>query len=155
MHVEAWRETYQGLLPKTFLQSMRADIHVRRWQAMLSDPAPDQVVLVAEGPQGVVGYCSGGDSRFRLPGEAEIATLYLLRSAQKQGLGRSLVQHAARVLAARGAESLVISVLEDNANARGFYERLGGVAEAPRSGRGPGGVVYEVDYRWPAIAALT
>jgi ribosomal protein S18 acetylase RimI-like enzyme len=155
VHVRSWRETYQGLLPAQFLAAMSEDVHARRWRTALMEPGPDDVVLLAEGREGVVGYCSAGPSRFRLPGEAEIATLYVLRRAHGEGLGRRLVQDAARALAAHDAKSLVISVLEDNLNARAFYEHMGGRAEEPRADRGPGGLVYEVDYRWADIRALT
>lgn len=155
VHVRSWRETYAGLLPAPFLAAMNADVHARRWRTSLMEPGPDDVVLLAEGREGIVGYCSAGPSRFRLPGEAEIATLYVLRRAQGEGLGRRLVQDAARALAAHDARSLVISVLEDNLKARAFYAHLGGRAEEPRADRGPGGLVYEVDYRWPDIRALT
>lgn len=154
VHVGSWRETYPGLLPAAFLAAMSEDVHARRWSTTLRAPGPDEVVLLAEGREGVVGCCSAGPSRFRLPGEAEIATLYVLRRAQGEGLGRRLVQAAARALAAHDARSLVISVLEDNVKARAFYEHLGGQAEEPRADRGPGGLVYEVDYRWDDIGAL-
>lgn len=154
VHVKSWRETYQGLLPAPFLAAMNVEVHARRWRSALMNPGPDDVVLVAEGPDGVVGYCSAGPSRFRAAGEAEIATLYVLKSAQGEGLGRRLVQDAARALLAHDAHSLVISVLEDNQRARAFYEHLGGRADEPRADRGPGGLVYEVDYRWSDIRAL-
>jgi ribosomal protein S18 acetylase RimI-like enzyme len=154
VHVKSWRETYPGLLPAPFLAAMNEDVHARRWRVALMEPGPDDVVLLAEGRDGIVGYCSAGPSRFRLPGEAEIATLYVLRKAQGEGLGRRLVQDAARALAAHDAKSLVISVLEDNLKARAFYEHLGGRAEEPRADRGPGGLVYEVDYRWADIRTL-
>ena len=49
----------------------------------------------------------------------------------------------------------MISVLRDNIPARGFYEHLGGQAEAPRKEPGPGGLMYEVSYRWADIRTLT
>jgi hypothetical protein len=61
---------------------------------------------------------------------------------------------AVRALAAQGAQSLVISVLADNAHARGFYERLGGQADAPVQKPGPGGAVREVAYRWADLGRL-
>ena len=67
-------------------------------------------------------------------------TLYVLRSCQGRGVGRRLLADVARVLAANGAESLMLSVLRDNIPARAFYEHLGGKAEAPRREPGPGGV---------------
>jgi GNAT superfamily N-acetyltransferase len=87
--------------------------------------------------------------------EAEVATLYLVRSAQNRGLGSRLLRDAARALAAKGATSLVISVLQGNFGARGFYEHLGGVAEPARLEPGPGGgMFHEVAYRWADIRTL-
>lgn len=155
VHVTAWRETYQGLLPDAFLARLSPAAHARRWRWSLTHPGADEVTLVAAGRDGLVGYASGQNSRSKQPGEAEITTLYVLRAAQERGLGRSLVTETARVLAARGAESLMISVLRDNVRARGFYEHLGGVAEPARLEPGPAGVLHEVAYRWPNIGDLT
>jgi ribosomal protein S18 acetylase RimI-like enzyme len=156
VHVASWRETYVGLLPDAYLARMSVEAHARRWLWLLTRPAPQDVTLAADGPDGLVGYVSGGPSRRRRPGEAEVHTLYVLRRAQGSGLGRALLQGAARVLADQGFKSLAISVLRDNLSARGFYERLGGIAEASRPERGPaGGVLHEVYYVWPDITALT
>jgi ribosomal protein S18 acetylase RimI-like enzyme len=102
---------------------------------VLFRPGPDDVTLAAADRWGLVGYAQGGPSRRGAKGEAEVLTLYLVRSAQNRGLGGRLLADAARALAARGASSLVISVLRDNFGARGFYEHLGG--EADRRGWSP------------------
>ncbi len=155
VHVTAWRETYRGLLPDAFLARMSEAGYARRFARSLLHPKPDEVTLVAASRYGIVGYAAGGKSRSGAEGEAEIATLYVLRSAQGQGLGARLMADTARALAAQGAGALVISVLRDNIPARGFYEHLGGVAEAPRREPGPGGqLLYEVAYRWEDIRSL-
>ncbi|MBL8773485.1 MAG: GNAT family N-acetyltransferase [Phenylobacterium sp.] len=155
VHVAAWRETYKGLLPDAYLARMSEAAHARRFAHALTRPGPDEVTLAAADRWGLAGYAQGGPSRRRVEGEAEVATLYLLRAAQNQGLGRRLLRQTARALAAKGARSLVISVLRDNFAARGFYEHLGGEAEPAREEPGPGGGRYwEVAYRWPDIAAL-
>jgi ribosomal protein S18 acetylase RimI-like enzyme len=154
-HVTAWRETYKGLLPDAYLARMSQTAHARRFGHQLLHPGPDDVTLAIADRWRIVGYAQAGPSRRRLPGEAEVATLYLVREAQGRGLGRMLLAGTARALAARGASSLVISVLRDNAPARGFYEHLGGEAEAARLEPGPGGVMlYEVAYRWGDIGVL-
>jgi ribosomal protein S18 acetylase RimI-like enzyme len=155
VHVTSWRETYAGLLPEEFLDRMSVAGNARRFARALTFPAPLDVTLAAAEPGGLVGYASGGASRQRREGEAEIHTLYLLRRVQGAGLGRAMVKATARVLAANGARSLMISVLRDNVKARGFYESLGGVAEPARREPGPGGVLYEISYVWPDITALT
>jgi ribosomal protein S18 acetylase RimI-like enzyme len=155
VHVTAWRETYRGLLPDAFLARMSEPGFARRFARELSDPRGG-VTLAAGGRYGLVGYAQAGRSRRGLSGEGEIATLYLLRIAQGQGLGAELMAEAARALAAQGASSLMISVLRDNIPARRFYERMGGAPESPRQERGPGGaLLYEVAYLWPDIRVLT
>jgi ribosomal protein S18 acetylase RimI-like enzyme len=153
VHVEAWRETYPGLLPQVYLDRMSVATHARRWRYRLMNSG--EVTLVAETARGLAGYCSGdwerGGAR---PGEAEIATLYILRRAQRSGLGRRLLTATARALAARGATSLVIWVLRDNAGARRFYEKMGGTCERERDEPIAGGLVASVAYRWADISTL-
>lgn len=154
VHVASWRETYQGLLPESYLTRMSVPVYARRFRAALMRPSEREITLAAAERAGLVGYAAGGPSRAKRIGEAEITTLYVLRRAQGFGLGRRLVGDLARVFASNGAQSLMITVLRDNIPARGFYEHLGGKAEAPRREPGPGGVTYEVSYRWPDIGVL-
>ena len=154
VHVTAWRETYRGMLPDAFLARMSEISAARRFRHELTRPGPHDVVLAAINPYGPFGYVAGGPSRAGVEAEAEIATLYILRHAQGHGVGRRLLTDAARALAAHGAASLVITVLAQNERARGFYERLGGVADAPVERPGPGGRVLEVEYRWKDLATL-
>jgi ribosomal protein S18 acetylase RimI-like enzyme len=152
--VTSWRETYRGLLADAFLARMSEPGFARRFRRALTDPG-DSITLAAADRYGLVGYAQGGASRRGAPGEAEVATLYVLRQAQGQGLGGRLMSETARALAAQGATSLMISVLRDNIRARGFYEHLGGAPEAARQEPGPGGgLLYEVAYRWRDIREL-
>jgi len=155
VHVLSWRQTYRGLLPDGYLARLSVPAHTRRFAHALMRPGPDDVILALAHRGGVVGYAQGGPSRRGVEGEAEISTLYLLRDVQAQGLGRRLLADTTRALAARGAASLMISVLRDNLAARGFYEHLGGEAEAARMEPGPGGGrFWEVAYRWPEIGRV-
>jgi len=155
VHVTSWRETYRGLLPDSFLDRMSLAVNTRRFSKSLVKPAEHEITLAAAERDGIVGYVAGGPSRTRRAGEAEVTTLYVLRAHQGHDLGRRLLTAAARVFADQGAKSLMISVLRDNIPARGFYEHLGGEADTPRKEPGPGGLMYEVSYRWPDIRALT
>ncbi|HEX7885814.1 MAG TPA: GNAT family N-acetyltransferase [Phenylobacterium sp.] len=155
VHVTSWRETYRGLLPDAYLARMSEAIHARRFARSLVRPGPDDVTLAAADRQGIVGYAQGGPSRRGVADEAEVATLYLLKSAQGRGVGARLFTGMARALAAHGAQSLMVSVLRDNVAARGFYEHLGGEAEPARLEPGPGGAMrHEVTYRWRDIRRL-
>lgn len=155
VHVRSWRETYRGLLPDAYLARMSEATFTRRFRRALTYPGPNEVTLAAAAREDLLGYVQGGPSRAGVAGEAEIATLYVLRAAQGLGAGRRLMVGAARALAAQGARSLAVSVLRDNIRARGFYEHLGGEADAARPARGPGGaLLHEVTYRWADIGVL-
>jgi ribosomal protein S18 acetylase RimI-like enzyme len=149
VHVQAWRETYPGVLPAAYLARLSPAAHAHRWRSRLI--RADEVTLAVEGRDGLVGYASGEPSRTGASGEAEITTLYLLKQAQGLGVGRALLTATARVLAARDARSLVIWVLRENTRARAFYARQGGQLDGQRGESVGGGVVASVAYRWPDL----
>jgi ribosomal protein S18 acetylase RimI-like enzyme len=152
VHVQSWRETYAGILPQPYLDRMSVAVHARRWRVRLT--RTDEVTLVADSGDGLVGYCSGEWARERVDGEAEISTLYLLQGAQGLGIGRRLLTQTARALAARGARALKIRVLRDNPTARGFYEYLGGRCADERGELVAGRLTPAVAYRWPDLNAF-
>ncbi len=150
VHVRAWRETYQGLLPAAYLERMSVVTHARRFRAALMSASPREVLLVAEGAGGLVGYCGAAAA-----GEiGEIFTLYLVRRAQGRGFGGRMLVGAARGLAGLGARRLSVWVLEGNLRARAFYRHMGAGYAERRPARGFGGLI-EVRYDWADLAALT
>jgi len=155
VHVRAWRETYPGLLPQAYLAAMRAQIHAERWRRQLSGAGTGEVVLAVEGAHGLVGYSAAAPLKAadRLA-DAEVFTLYLLKSAQGRGLGARLLGAVASTLQAEGATSAVIWVLSENRAARAFYAHLGGRVLGERPVRGWGGGLKETAYRWDDIARL-
>jgi ribosomal protein S18 acetylase RimI-like enzyme len=154
VHIQAWRETYPGILPRGYLDRMSAPLHARRWRSRLM--RLNEITLVAEGPDGLVAYGSGEWARGQgETDEGEITTLYVLKAAQGTGLGRALLVGVARALAEQGAKSLVVWVLRENGRARAFYERLGGTVQETRREQVGGGMVASVAYRWPDIGVLT
>ena len=125
---------------------------MRVWRRLLTASPSPEIVLAAEGRDGLVGYCAGHS---RADGTlVEVSTLYLLRGAQKCGLGRQLLGAMARVFRDRGATSVILWVLNGNTAARGFYEHLGGQAVAERTAPGWGGGLRETAYSWTDIDRL-
>ena len=69
--------------------------------------------------------------------EAEILTLAVAPGARRQGLGRRLVEVAARQAAGQGAASLFLEVAADNAAALALYQGAGFEPVGRRSGYYP------------------
>jgi ribosomal protein S18 acetylase RimI-like enzyme len=154
VHVESWRTTYPGIMPQEHLDALSYADRERMWAKALRGDDPIQTTLyVAETDAGeIVGFVAGGSERAGDPDfRGEVYALYLLRSHQRRGLGRRLVQTFARRLAHDGHRTLLIWVNAQNP-ARGFYEALGGV-HARTGQREIRGVTYDdVGYGWDEAA---
>lgn len=126
VHVSAWREAYQGLLPAEFLASLPLAFRrrMRMWAALLG--ASDRPIFVAEATDhGVVGFVAASPPRDReLAGSGELSSIYLLRSYQRCGIGRALLERAFAVLRAGGYRSAYCWVIEHNPSVA-FYRRTG------------------------------
>lgn len=155
VHILSWRETYPGLLPNTMLNKLSISDQAIRWQRLLDHPhRPNGSILyVADLLNEVIGYGSCGEQRsqqLHTKGfTAEVTELYVLRRAQRNGVGSNLLRAMAGALVKRDHRAMCLWVLEDNEPARRFYERLGGTKIAERRGR-----LREVAYAWPALQQL-
>lgn len=127
VHVTSWRETYQGIVPDEFLKNLSIERRAVYWKNSLENPGDEfHHVLAAEVDGSVVGFVNYGKVRDEVPGfSGELFAIYILRSAQKLGLGRRLFAEAVREQLKFGRTSMLLWVLSDNPS-RGFYEHLGG-----------------------------
>lgn len=126
VHVASWRSTYRGLLEDDYLASLDESSYEDRWRRIVADGSSR--VYVAADVREVVGFASGGRERAGESGfMGELYAIYLLRAAQGQGHGRRLVQAVVGGLRELGLGDMIVWVLRENASARGFYERLGGL----------------------------
>ena len=147
VHIASWRETYPGLLPEPMLARLSIASEAIRRQRMLDRPSALAWALafVAEHQGEVVAYGSCNNQRtgpiYVRGFTGEVSELYVLRKAQRQGAGSLLMAAMARALLERGHRGFALWVLEQNAPARRFYERLGGTLIGERHS-GPDEVAY-------------
>ena len=150
VHVATWRTAYRGLLPDEFLESLTDDVYTERWRRGIADPLSR--VFVAEDETGVVGFASGGRERAGEDGyRGELYAIYVLDRAQRHGHGRELVRAVTGALREMRFDDMIVWVLRDNAPARKFYERLGGVyVRTQPIAIGPA-LLQEVSYGWRSL----
>ena len=94
------------------------------------DPAARGIThLVAEDPQGaIVGVVMGINHSFYLGEEDKGSSLWCLAvdpQARQPGIGKALTRHLAEYYWAQGADYMDLTVMHDNDQAIGLYERLG------------------------------
>ncbi len=153
VHVQAWRETYPGLVPDDHLAALDPVARAERWRRTI---AAGPGVFVVEDEAGLFGFgnIGAGEHGDRLPFDGMIATLYVLARGQRRGAGHALMAAMARALRDDGRNGCALWVMRDNAPAVRFYERLGGVVVAQDSFTIGTATIAELAYGWRDLDAL-
>lgn len=126
VHIDAWRETYSGLLPDEVITA-RSDRAERSamWTKLLQ-PGSEATVFVGEVDGRVVGFACAGPARDAdAPVEYEFWMLYTLQSTHGSGLGQALTD------AVLGDREAYLWCLIENRRGMGFHRRNGFVVDLP------------------------
>ena len=126
-HLNAWRESYQSLVPESYLNRLPLSFRgrVKFWEYLLNE-AKDSVTFVVESADnGIVGFATIGEPRDPdYEGWGELAGIYLLQQFKKKGLGQALLEIAFESLKAKGFTKNYCWVLEKNPTVV-FFEKSG------------------------------
>jgi ribosomal protein S18 acetylase RimI-like enzyme len=125
VHVQSWQETYAGILPQAYLDSLRCQEREPMWRAAISHP--DRHVAAAfDGEKAAAVSLAGLANEFdAVIADGQLYVIYVLRSHQRRGLGRKLIADAAQYWQDRSGNRLGLLVLTANRGACSFYEALG------------------------------
>jgi ribosomal protein S18 acetylase RimI-like enzyme len=125
VHDDAWRSTYQGIIPHLHLEKMITRRSPVWWHKSLRKSKAGISVLTFDDI--VQGYVSFGPARIPHRSKTgEIFELYLAPTFQGLGLGKKLFVAARQTLNRQGWRSLLVWALAENEGACSFYSRLGG-----------------------------
>ncbi len=108
VQVGSWRDTYPGIIPQAYLDSLDEQEFAARWRERLL-AQPSMSILVAERDGRPCGFAAGGALRRPLADYGgELYALYLLPDAHRQGMGSALFAEIR--LNSRAADAWVYSV---------------------------------------------
>lgn len=119
LHLDCWDDAYAGLIDQQVLDARRISVPERidRWRTILEQ---GEGPLLAEGPEGLVGFVSTGPGRDNdVDTDLELMSLYVRAAWWGTGVGYVLFEEACDERAA------YLWVLEGNDRALRFYERQG------------------------------
>ena len=160
LHVASWRESYAGLVPPAMLAGLSVEARAAMWAGVLDDPsaAGDARLFVAEDGEDLIGFGSCAvqrDAALAAAGyDGEIGAIYVLRAHQRRGIGRSLIAAMAGALLEQGHAGVGLWVPRDNAVARRFYDRLGGVVVGKTREDATDATLVEIAYGWSDLSRL-
>lgn len=114
VHYRSWKETYTGLMDDRYISSLtleKCQSVACRWP---------HNTLVAEVNGTIVGF---GCFIPAEDGSGEVSAIYILKSAQGQGIVKKLMD--SMLLRLQGRQPITLWVLNGNDHAIGFYEHYG------------------------------
>ena len=155
LHAESWRRTYRGMMRDEFLDGDLVQERLSVWRERLPSPAPNQLVVVAEGRDELQGFvCVFGDDDARWG--SLIDNLHVRHDVQTKGIGRQLMREAAAWAVVNYPQcGLYLWVMQANDNAQRFYERLGGTNQGAQvHENAERGAAHSFRYAWPDARAL-
>lgn len=120
VYEESWKHAYRGIIPQDYLDGIPRG----QWAASADKPLVSTLVMYENGE--LIGTSSFCPSRFEdMAGWGEIVSIYLLPGFTGKGYGKQLFGEVLRTLEGMGFRDIFLWVLEENTNARGFYENRG------------------------------
>ncbi|MGF9695673.1 N-acetyltransferase family protein [Paenibacillus sp. MABNR03] len=149
VHTESWKTTYRNIVPDDFLDHLTTESRLSQWEQTIRSDEKNQILVVAEQPNGkIVGFACGGREREgKLPYDAELYAIYLLKEVQQTGIGKQLAAHVVHYLHSLNMRRLLIWALERNSACR-FYEKMGGTPVHTQSIQIGGQHLIEIAYGW-------
>ncbi|MEX1195602.1 MAG: GNAT family N-acetyltransferase [Dehalococcoidia bacterium] len=149
LHAESWQVAYRGAYSDDFLDGPVLQDRIAVWERRMSSPRADRFVVLAEDGGEIAGFaCAyGADDERR---GTLLDKLHVRRDLHRRGVGARLISEIAKwCIANYPGTGLYLGVLEQNASARAFYERLGatdveGFVDSPPGG----GQVNVRRYAW-------
>ncbi len=124
LQADSWRRHYRGAYADEFLDG---DLDADRravWTERLHQPDPQTHTIVAEDGDGLIGFAHTmfeADPRWG----ALLDNLHVVHDEKRRGIGSRLLAMTAEAILERGT-GLYLWVLEQNLDARAFYEARGG-----------------------------
>ena len=155
LHAASWRAHYRGAMSDAYLEGPVEAERAAFWTDRLGHPRPGQVVLLAEDAATLVGFVCLFLDHDRVFGSF-VDNLHVEFDRKRQGLGRTIMHAAAQAMHhALPLRPAYLYVLEWNATACSFYDRIGGrVVEHGRQTEPDGSEVPVKRYLWDSPAVL-
>lgn len=162
LHADSWQRHYRMAYTDHFLDDEAPGFLLDLWTRRFAGPDPVRRTILAEEPRGrlvgLVHTVLDDDPAWG----ALVDNLHVRYGCKRQGVGTRLLSLTAQaVLAERPASGLYLWVLEENVNARAFYDARGGTCVEARDVLPPGGDPARLNgrpralrYAWPNPSKL-
>lgn len=152
VHAESWRAHYRGAYRDEYLDGDVFGDRLRIWEERLSTPAPNQLVVLADEEDSLIGFAcvyGGHDETWG----SFLDNLHVRPEHQGRGVGAGLMAEVTAWCRTNYPDcGLYLWVLEQNHRAQRFYRRLGARDQGGEISEPPGGgQIHGRRYAWRTV----
>lgn len=124
INIQDWKKVYKGIIDDSSLENLDKKEKIEKWKKSYNKGN----IIVFEKDEKVLGYCRYDDNISNKNNEidSEIIALYVKYDNLGQGIGKKLVEYVKEDLKNKNRKKMIIWCLQENINARKFYEKIGG-----------------------------
>lgn len=155
VHVDSWNTTYTGIVPNECLEARTYKGQEDRWlkRYFKNDCTKEFLYVAVTDNEDVVGFACGSSENEDIEYKGIISTIYILKSYQRQGIGKQLVKVMVEEMLRSGVNKLIIWAFEENPSCN-FYEKIGGKELIARKVNICGKDLIEKGYCWTNLNQL-
>lgn len=157
VHIQAWQETYRGIMPDAMLDGQSVDERAASWRQRIPHFAMHrQALAVAIDDDGaLIGFAGCGPPRLKEIGtDGEVYAINIINRGKRRRIGTRLMLTMARQLEQDRFAAVGLWVLEQNHPARAFYAALGGAQGASVAHDHGGKTLMDIAILWPRVGLL-
>ncbi|MGI4851110.1 MAG: GNAT family N-acetyltransferase [Janthinobacterium lividum] len=151
IHVQAWHESYLGLIDINYINSITFEDRLRLRQQIFLTKNFQSKCFVACWQGHIIGFSDVGPSRESSNIKGEIYSLYLLQAYKKQGIGREMMKNIRTHFIQENLYPFMVWVLKENKVARRFYENQGGVEHGYEMSKMGDSSYPEICYKFESV----
>ncbi len=123
--VNAWKETYKGIINQDYLDSLDVQVRYNKFKSNYQTSP----FLVAKQNNEVVGFCryiTDLEIKEYPEVDSELTVLYVKPELKGQGIGRALLSYVKIALKEKGKKGMIISSIKGNKIGEAFYHKMKG-----------------------------
>jgi hypothetical protein len=124
VRIDAWRASYRGLVPDSYLDHLKPEESVKLWEQVLEASSDAACTFVAESGGEIIGFASGMTLAESAGCDAELTAICVLPDDSARDWASGCWPMAATLISA-GATGLMAWVLSKNEGAGNFSSRSG------------------------------
>ncbi|WP_455538018.1 N-acetyltransferase family protein [Terrisporobacter sp.] len=123
LYISNWKETYKGLLPKDYLNSLTKEYALEKWNKYLKSENP---IFVAYEENEFLGFvASKKDDNDKC--HWYLDSLHITKNSRGKGIGTKLIYKVGQYALTHGYQCMSICIVRGNDSAKGIYKKLGAV----------------------------